>query len=89
MLVSDVVSLKDRGKYQGITGCVIAVSNSIGPILGGLFTEKVTWRWCFYINLPLSKPTPITLLGRADVQKLQCRCSSSFSSFPFGASEVA
>ncbi|KAJ5641162.1 hypothetical protein N7528_000787 [Penicillium herquei] len=51
--VSDVVSLEKRGTYQGIIGVVVALSNSIGPLIGGLFTEKVTWRWCFYINIPL------------------------------------
>ncbi len=40
IIVSDVVSLKDRGKYQGIIGGVVALSNSLGPILGGIFTEK-------------------------------------------------
>ena len=53
-LVSDVVTLRDRGKFQGILGGVVAVSNSLGPIIGGIFTESVSWRWCFYINLPLS-----------------------------------
>lgn len=49
--VSDVVSLKERGKYQGITGCVVALANSCGPIVGGAFTERASWRWCF-VSLP-------------------------------------
>jgi len=64
-LVSDVVSLKDRGKYQGIIGVVVALSNSLGPILGGIFTEKVTWRWCFYVSPVLhSNPSAYTLIMR-------------------------
>lgn len=47
IIIGDVVSLKDRGKYQGIIGGVVAVANSLGPILGGIFTEKASWRWCF------------------------------------------
>ncbi|RSH92821.1 hypothetical protein EHS25_008267 [Saitozyma podzolica] len=62
IIISDVVSLKERGKYQGITGCVIALSNSIGPILGGVFTEKVSWRWCFYINLPLTCASIVVII---------------------------
>ncbi|WVR05959.1 hypothetical protein IAU60_002986 [Kwoniella sp. DSM 27419] len=54
IIVSDVVTLKERGKYQGIIGVVVALANSMGPILGGVFTEKASWRWCFYVNLPLT-----------------------------------
>jgi MFS family permease len=52
IIISDVVSLKERGKYQGITGVVVVLSNSCGPIIGGLLTERVSWRWCFVSSTP-------------------------------------
>ncbi|EHK40291.1 hypothetical protein TRIATDRAFT_302688 [Trichoderma atroviride IMI 206040] len=52
--VSDLFSMRKRGMYFGIFGMIWALASSIGPILGGVFTSKVSWRWCFYINLPLS-----------------------------------
>ncbi|KAF2806873.1 uncharacterized protein BDZ99DRAFT_363040, partial [Mytilinidion resinicola] len=51
--ISDLFSMRDRGAYFGIIGGVWAVASSLGPIVGGAFTEKVSWRWCFYINLPV------------------------------------
>lgn len=45
IIMSDVVSLKDRGKYQGIIEGVIAIANGTGPILGAVFAEKASWRW--------------------------------------------
>lgn len=52
--VSDLFSMRNRGMYFGILGMVWAVAGALGPILGGVFTTKVSWRWCFYVNLPLS-----------------------------------
>ncbi|KAF9238660.1 MFS general substrate transporter [Melanogaster broomeanus] len=54
IIMSDVVSLRDRGKYQGIIGGVVAVGYAIGPPLGGVLSEKASWRWCFWINIPVS-----------------------------------
>jgi len=48
--ISDLFSMRKRGAYFGIIGMVWAFASAIGPILGGVFTEKVSWRWCFYIN---------------------------------------
>ncbi|VUC37741.1 unnamed protein product [Clonostachys rosea] len=59
--ISDLFSMRNRGMYFGILGMVWAVSSSLGPILGGVFTSKVSWRWCFYINLPISGVALITL----------------------------
>lgn len=53
-LIADVVPLRERGKYQGILGSVFAVSTVIGPLLGGLFVDHLSWRWVFYINVPIS-----------------------------------
>ncbi|ETS75122.1 hypothetical protein PFICI_13606 [Pestalotiopsis fici W106-1] len=52
--ISDLFSMRSRGVYYGILGMVWALSSAIGPVLGGAFTADVTWRWCFYVNLPIS-----------------------------------
>ncbi len=52
-IVSDVVSPRERGRYQGYFGAVFAFSSIMGPLAGGLLTEHVSWRWVFYINVPI------------------------------------
>ncbi|KAK3814774.1 MAG: major facilitator superfamily domain-containing protein [Linnemannia gamsii] len=53
IIISDVVSMRERGKYQGIIGSMFGLSSVIGPLLGGVLAEKSTWRWGFYLNLPI------------------------------------
>jgi len=52
-VVGDIMSPRERGRYQGIFGGVFGLSTVLGPLIGGFFVEHLSWRWIFYINLPL------------------------------------
>jgi EmrB/QacA subfamily drug resistance transporter len=51
--VGDLVSPRERGRYQGYIAATFAVATVVGPLLGGVLVESVSWRWVFYVNLPL------------------------------------
>ncbi|MGB3732129.1 MDR family MFS transporter [Microbacterium sp.] len=52
-IIADVVPARERGKYMGIMGGVFAISSVAGPLLGGWFTDDLTWRWGLWMNIPL------------------------------------
>src|SRR6185312_16144065 len=52
-VVGDIVPPRERGRYQGFFGGVFGLSTVIGPLLGGFIVDEFSWRWIFYINLPL------------------------------------
>ncbi|KAG0318173.1 hypothetical protein BGZ99_005819 [Dissophora globulifera] len=61
IVLSDMLDMRERGKYLGSVGAIYSVSSVIGPLLGGAFADHVTWRWCFWINLPIGAICMITI----------------------------
>ena len=53
-VIGEVIPLRDRGRYQGALGAVFGVTTVVGPLLGGFFTDHLSWRWAFWINVPVA-----------------------------------
>jgi EmrB/QacA subfamily drug resistance transporter len=52
-VVGDIIPPRERGRYQGYFGAVFGLATIIGPLLGGFFVDNLSWRWIFYVNLPV------------------------------------
>lgn len=74
--ISDLFSVRSRTLYLGMVEVMWALAGGLGPILGGLFTQLVNWRWCFWINLPVSGITFVLLILFLDVHNPKTSLSS-------------
>jgi EmrB/QacA subfamily drug resistance transporter len=63
-IVGDIVSPRERGRYQGYIQLVFVLASVAGPLLGGLFADHASWRWVFYVNLPIGAAC-LALIGTA------------------------
>lgn len=61
-VVGDLFTARERGKWQGITGAVFGLSAILGPTLGGWISDHLTWRWVFYVNLPIGIAAMLVLI---------------------------
>ena len=62
-LIGEIIPLRERGRYQGALGAVFGVTTVIGPLLGGYFTDLLTWRWAFWVNVPVSAVVFVVAAG--------------------------
>ena len=63
-IIADVVPPRDRGRYMGLIGSVFAVASVAGPLLGGFLVEAISWRWVFYVNIPLGLVAVVIVIFR-------------------------
>lgn len=61
LIITQMVPLDKRPIYQGTLGAMFGIASVIGPLMGGAFTDNLTWRWCFYINLPFGGMTALII----------------------------
>ena len=61
--VGAIVPVRDRGRYQGLIGAVFAAASIIGPLVGGFIVDNTTWRWVFYVNLPIGGVAMLVILA--------------------------
>ncbi len=67
-VIGEVIPLRERGRYQGALGAVFGVTTVIGPLLGGFFTDHLTWRWAFWVNIPVA--VVVLLVGAVAIPTL-------------------
>src|SRR5437588_666769 len=60
-IIGDIISPRERGKYQGMLGASFGLASIVGPAAGGFITEHFTWRWLFFVNLPVAVVTMVVI----------------------------
>ena len=63
-IIADIVPPRERGRYMGLIGSVFAVASVAGPLLGGFLVDNLSWRWVFYVNMPVGALAVLIVVTR-------------------------
>ena len=72
-IIADIVPPRQRGRYMGLIGAVFAVASVAGPLLGGFFVDQLSWRWVFYVNMPVGALAILIVVFRLHLHTPQTR----------------
>jgi EmrB/QacA subfamily drug resistance transporter len=72
-IIADIVPPRERGRYVGLIGSVFAVASVAGPLLGGFLVDNLSWRWVFYVNLPIGAVALVIVMTRLHLHTPQVR----------------
>ncbi|MFZ7943265.1 MDR family MFS transporter [Neobacillus sp. 19] len=86
IIVGDLFTIEKRGKIQAVFSTIWAISSIIGPVLGSFFVEALTWRWIFFINIPIGIATVLCLLPYKENMEFKKTHIDYKGFFPFGIS---
>ncbi|KAK7755302.1 hypothetical protein SLS62_002808 [Diatrype stigma] len=81
LITIPMIPLRNRPAFQGMFGAVFGLSAILGPLIGGGFTDGITWRWCFYINLPIGGLAMLCLIFFLRIPKNQVESATAWNHF--------